>query len=89
MRAILPVDRLWPTDCGRQIVADKLWPTNCDCHRRQIDTQNRGTDFEYKTAQQFGHNIQATRAGLVPFTYDPTSLTHITPLAGNGINRLI
>lgn len=43
------------------------------------------TGFGYQIAEQFGHKIEKTRAGLVPFTYDPQLLQIIKPLAGNAL----
>lgn len=40
------------------------------------------TGFGYDVAQQFGHNIIETRAGLVPLTFSETDMALIKPLSG-------
>ena len=40
------------------------------------------TSFGYEIAKQFGHKIEPTRAGLVPFTFDATDLVRYRDLSG-------
>lgn len=40
------------------------------------------TGFGYELAQQFGHNVLPTRAGLVPLTLSGTHLEHYADLSG-------
>ncbi|HTF91982.1 MAG TPA: aminoacetone oxidase family FAD-binding enzyme, partial [Verrucomicrobiae bacterium] len=40
------------------------------------------TPFGYEIATQFGHKIEPTRAGLVPFTFDVTDLVRYRDLSG-------
>ncbi|NOQ36294.1 MAG: aminoacetone oxidase family FAD-binding enzyme [Methylococcaceae bacterium] len=40
------------------------------------------TPFGYKIAEQFGINVLATRAGLVPFTLQPEDKAKFSPLSG-------
>ncbi len=40
------------------------------------------TSFGYEIAKQFGHKIEPTRAGLVPFTFDVTDLVRYRDLSG-------
>ena len=40
------------------------------------------TPFGYEIAKQFGHKIEPTRAGLVPFTFDATDLVRYRDLSG-------
>ena len=40
------------------------------------------TSFAYEIATQFGHKIEPTRAGLVPFTFDASDLVRYRDLSG-------
>ena len=40
------------------------------------------TPFGYEIAKQFGHKIEPTRAGLVPFIFDATDLVRYRDLSG-------
>lgn len=40
------------------------------------------TDFGYRVAKQFGLEVEQPRAGLVPFTLDPTLLDRMNKLSG-------
>lgn len=44
------------------------------------------TPFGYRIAEQFGHNIQPTRAALVPFTLHKTLLDVLQTLSGIAIS---
>lgn len=44
------------------------------------------SDFGYKIAQQFGHTIIPTRAGLTPLTFTKKLQEKFTVLAGNSLN---
>lgn len=44
------------------------------------------TGFAYEVAKQFGLKVTETRAGLVPFVFDPTYLKHFEGLAGLSID---
>ena len=43
------------------------------------------SNFGYRVAEQFGHNILPTRAGLTPLTFDKKMLENCKSLAGNSI----
>lgn len=45
--------------------------------------------FGYKVAEQFGINIWPTRAGLVPFTLQPTDKEKFASLTGIAINSVV
>jgi predicted Rossmann fold flavoprotein len=47
------------------------------------------TPFGYKIAEQFGHNIQATRAGLVPFTLQPRDKETFAELSGIAVDAVV
>ncbi len=47
------------------------------------------TPFGYKVAEQFGHNIQATRAGLVPFTLQPRDKETFAELSGIAVDAVV
>ena len=40
------------------------------------------TGFGYELARQFGHKIEPTRAGLVPFTFDADDMVRYRDLSG-------
>ncbi len=44
------------------------------------------TGFAYEVAKQFGLKVTETRAGLVPFVFDPAYLKHFEELAGLSID---
>ncbi len=43
----------------------------------------------YKVAEQFGHHIWPTRAGLVPFTLHPREKEKYAPLSGTAVHCLV
>ncbi len=45
--------------------------------------------FGFKIAQQFGHSIYPTSAGLVPFTLQPQDKEKLSPLSGIAVDCLI
>lgn len=47
------------------------------------------TNFGYKIAQQFGHNIVQTRAGLVPLTFQAALLEQCKALSGLSVDALV
>lgn len=48
-----------------------------------------GSDIGYKIAQQFGHHIFPTRAGLVPFTFSDQFKEVTTRLSGNAVEATL
>lgn len=48
-----------------------------------------GSDFGYKLAQQFGHKIYPTRAGLVPFTFSDQFKEVTSRLSGNALEATL
>lgn len=47
------------------------------------------TPFGYKIAEQFGLNVKATRAGLVPFTLHVEDKQRFAPLSGIAVNSRV
>ncbi len=47
------------------------------------------TGFGYQIAKQFGHTVQPTRAGLVPFTLQEKEKTWLSDLSGIAIHCLV
>lgn len=47
------------------------------------------SDFGYRIAKQFGHQIYPTRAGLTPLTFEGRLLEKFKALAGNSINAIV
>ncbi|MBT3348322.1 MAG: NAD(P)/FAD-dependent oxidoreductase [Thiotrichales bacterium] len=47
------------------------------------------TPYGYKIAEQFGHSIEPTRAGLVPLTLHSKDLKRFAPLAGIAVNSIV
>ncbi|TQV76992.1 NAD(P)/FAD-dependent oxidoreductase [Aliikangiella marina] len=47
------------------------------------------TGFGYQVAQQFGHKIYPTRAGLTPLTFSGKQLEEFKSLAGNSIEAMV
>ncbi len=47
------------------------------------------TPFGYQIAEQFGLKVRPTRAGLVPFTLQPTEKQHFEPLSGISLTTSI
>ncbi len=45
--------------------------------------------FGYKVAEQFGHHIWPTRAGLVPFTLQPEDKTVLAELSGIAVEAVV
>lgn len=45
--------------------------------------------FGYKVAEQFGLNVWPTRAGLVPFTLQPSDKAKLESLSGVAVNSLV
>ncbi|PVZ86522.1 aminoacetone oxidase family FAD-binding enzyme [Serratia sp. S1B] len=48
-----------------------------------------GSDFGYKLAQQFGHRVYPTRAGLVPFTFSDQFKEVTSRLSGNALEATL
>ncbi len=47
------------------------------------------TGFGYQLAEQFGHHIHPTRAGLVPFTLQPNDKKILSPLSGIAVDAVV
>ncbi len=47
------------------------------------------TPFGYKIAEQFGHHIYPTYAGLVPFTLQPDDKEALSPLSGISVDAIV
>ena len=47
------------------------------------------TAFGYQLAEQFGHTIYPTRAGLVPFTLQPEDKDRFSPLSGIAVDAIV
>ena len=47
------------------------------------------TAFGYQLAEQFGHRIHPTRAGLVPFTLQPDDKKIFSPLSGIAVDAVV
>lgn len=47
------------------------------------------TGFGYKVAEQFGHKVFPTRAGLTPLTFSGKQLEEFKSLAGNSIKTIV
>ncbi len=45
--------------------------------------------FGYKVAEQFGHQVLPTRAGLVPFTLQPQDLERFASLSGVAVDAVV
>lgn len=45
--------------------------------------------FGYQVAEHFGHRIQPTRAGLVPFTLQPEDKAHFSELTGIAVDSIV
>ncbi|OZG71214.1 hypothetical protein BTA51_21430 [Hahella sp. CCB-MM4] len=47
------------------------------------------TPFGYKIAEQFGHQVLPTRAGLVPLTLQPADLERFSPISGIAADAVV
>ena len=47
------------------------------------------TPFGYQVAEQFGHKIHPTYAGLVPFTLQPEDKEKLSPLSGIAVDAIV
>jgi len=47
------------------------------------------TAFGYQVAEQFGHTIYPTHAGLVPFTLQPADKETLSPLSGIAVDAIV
>jgi len=47
------------------------------------------TAFGFQVAEQFGHKVYPTRAGLVPFTLQPDDKEKLSPLSGIAVDAIV
>lgn len=80
------VEQVRPTAGG--FALDLSGGKRVDCQNLVVATGGKSipkmgaTGFGYKVAEQFGHRVTETRAGLVPLTFSDKDLEMFRPLAG-------